>query len=298
MEALSFYIHYNGVIPEENHTLFEMFISHFSDALDFKTQDTDSDVFDQTLRYLKYSKRQNKDENFCGSIKRGVPGMNIGYLRDIMRKPNNATLISYNNTEGVIQPMAILVFKKGNSTDEFNQNLYLDSMCSNQQSPTRGMGSQLLSIFIDTARDVGFQFIELASASKKATTTWKNKGFKRHPEGDRDHDGLPKYFYELQKGGEGGEGGDMRVLIDLNHNNNILVCDETCENLGPLLPEEFNSLDEINNYVNENFDTNTKGEGKHITRKHKTKRYRTRKNRTKKYKRRKYRTRRYKRRQT
>ena len=294
MAALSFYIHYNGVIPEEDPSLFEMFILHFDSVLNFKTQDTDSDVFDQTLSYLKSSKRQNKDENFCGSIKRGVPGMNIGYLRDIMRKPNNATLISYNNTEGVFQPMAILVFKKGNSTDEFNQKLYVDSMCSNQQSPTRGMGSQLLSIFIDTARDVGFQFIELASASKKATATWIEKGFKRHSEKERDKHGLPKYFYELQKGGEEGKG-DMHVLIDLKHNNNILVCDETCENLGPLLPEEFNSLDEINNYVNKNFDTNTKGGNKRKTRRVKKRKHRTRRVKTKKYRTKKYKRRRYKR---
>ncbi len=283
---LSFYIHYNGVISEENPTLFEMFISHFDSILNFKTEDTDSDVFNQTLIYLKSSKRQNKDENFCGSKQKGVLGMNIGYLRDVMRKPNNATLISYNNTKGVIQPMAILVFKNGNSTDGYHQNLYLDSMCSDQQSSTRGMGSQLLSIFMDTARDVGFQFIELASASKKATATWKQKGFERHPEGDKDPGGLPKYFYDLQKGGEADEReGDMSVLIDLKHNNNILVCDETCKNLGSLVPEEFNSLDEINNYVNETFETNKKGGKKHKTRKYKTRKYKTRKYKTRKYKR-------------
>ena len=285
---LSFYIHYNGVISEDP-TLFEMFVSHFDSALNFKTQNTDSDVFNQTLKYLKYSKRQNKDENFCSSISKGVPGMNIGYLRDIMRKPNNATLISYNNTEGVIQPMAILVFKNGNSTDGFHKNLYLDGMCSDQQSSIKGMGSQLLSIFIDTAKEVGFQFIELASASRKATETWKRKGFERDTQKRRDHDELPIYSLKLQKGGEReGEGEEgMHVLIDLKHNNNILVCDETCKNLGPLLPEEFNSLNEINNYVNDKFETNNKGLGK----KHKTRKYKSKKNKTRKYKSKKNKTR-------
>ena len=280
---LSFYIHYNGVISEDP-TLFEMFVSHFDSALNFKTQNTDSDVFNQTLKYLKYSKRQNKDENFCSSISKGVPGMNIGYLRDIMRKPNNATLISFNNTEGVIQPMAILVFKNGKPTDEEITNLYLDGMCSDQQSSIKGMGSQLLSIFIDTAKVVGFQFIELASASKKATETWKRKGFERDTQKRRDHDELPIYSLKLQKGGEREGEEDMHVLIDLKHNNNILVCDETCKNLGPL-PEEFNSLNEINNYVNDKFETNNKGLGKkHKTRKYKSKKNKTRKNKSRKYK--------------
>ena len=166
---LSFYIHYNGIISEQNPTLFDVFIPYFSGALSFNTQDTDSNVFDQTMRYLKLDNRKNKDENFCSSISKGVPGMNIGYLRDIMREPNKATLISYINTEGVIKPMAVLVFKNGSRTDEEPPKLYLDGMCSDQQSPVRGLGSQLLSIFIDTAKTVGFQFIELASASKKAT---------------------------------------------------------------------------------------------------------------------------------
>jgi hypothetical protein len=274
---LSFYIHYNGVISEDP-TLFEMFVSHFDSVLNFKTQHTDTEeVFGKTLSYLKSSKRQNKDENFCSSISKGVPGMNIGYLRDIMRKPNNATLISYNNTEGVIQPMAILVFKKGNPTDEDIPNLYLDGMCSDQQSSIKGMGSQLLSIFIDTAKEVGFQFIELASASKKATETWKKKGFERQP-GRRDHDDLP--IYSLQLGGEG----DKHVLIDLKHNNDILVCDETCKNLGPM-PKDLDSLSGINNYINDKFEekSNSKiNKGGKKTKKHKTKKYKTKKHRTKK----------------
>lgn len=270
---LSFYIHYNGIISEENPTLFELFISYFSGALSFNTQDTDNDVFDQTIRYLKLDNRKNKDENFCTSISKGIPGMNISYLRDIMREPNKATLISYNNTGGVIKPMAVLVFKNGNHTDEGETKLYLDGMCSDQQSPIRGLGSQLLTIFIETAKTVGFEFIELASASKKATETWKKKGFERQ-EGRRDHDNLP--IYSLQLGGEG----DQHVLIDLKHNNDILVCDETCENLGPM-PKDLDSLNGINDYINAKFETKlnfkiNKG-GK------KTKKYRTKKHRTKKH---------------
>jgi len=271
---LSFYIHYNRIIPEDNPTLFDMFVTYFSGALSFKTQYTNSEVFNETLRYLKLDNKKNKDENFCSSITKGIPGMNIGYLRDIMREPNNVTLITYNITEGVIKPISILVFKNGNNTDEENPKLYLDGMCSDQQSPIRGMGSQLLSIFIDTAKTVGFQFIELASASKKATETWKKKGFERQ-KGRRDHDNLP--IYSLQLGGEG----DKHVLIDLKHNNNILVCDKTCKNLGPM-PKDFDSLNGINNYIKAKFESKfnfkiNKG-GK------KTKKYRIKKNRTKKRK--------------
>jgi hypothetical protein len=275
----SFYIHYNRIIPEENPTLFDMFITYFSAALSFNTQDTDSDVFTQTIRYLKLDNRKNKDENFCSSISKGIPGMNIGYLRDIMRESNNATLISYNNTEGVIQPMSILVFKNGNYTDEEEPKLYLDGMCSDQQSPIRGMGSQLLTIFIDAAKSTGFSFIELASASKKATETWKKKGFERQP-GRKDHDDLP--IYSLQLGGEGGE----RVLIDLKHNNDILVCDETCENLGPM-PKDLDSLNGINNYIKEKFEekSNSKiNKGGKKTKRHKTKRHKTKRHKTKRHK--------------
>lgn len=279
MEDVSFYIHYNGIIPEENPTLFELFITYFSGALLFNTQDTDSFVFDQTLRYLKLDNRKNKDENFCSSEKKGVPGMNIGYLRDIMREPNKATLISYNNTEGIIQPMAVLVFKNGSLTDEGESKLYLDGMCSDQQSPIRGMGSQLLSIFIDAAKSTGFQFIELASASKKATETWKKKGFERQP-GRRDHDDLP--IYSLQLGGEGEE--DTHVLIDLKHNNDILVCNETCKNLGPM-PRDLDSLNGINNYINVSMNKNSNSKinkGGKKTKKHKTKKHKTKKHKTKK----------------
>lgn len=279
MEGLSFYIHYNGDISEENPTLFEMFVTYFSGGLSFNTQDTDLEVFTQTLKYLKLDNRKNKDENFCSSVSKGIPGMDIGYLRYIMRKQNNATLISYNNTEGVIQPMAVLVFKNGSLTDEEPPKLYLDGMCSDQQNPTRGLGSQLLNIFMVAARETGYQYIELASASKKATETWKKKGFKRQ-EGRRDHDDLP--IYSLQLGGEGG----TRVLIDLNHNNNILVCDETCKNLGPL-PKNLNSLNGINNYINEKFDakSNSKiNKGGKKTKKYRIKKYKTKKYRTKKNK--------------
>ena len=277
---LSFYIHYNGIIPEENHTLFELLIPYFSAALSFNTQDTDSEVFDQTIRYLKLDNRKNKDENFCTSISKGIPGMNIKYLRDIMRESNNATLISYNNTGGVIKPISILVFKNGNHTDEGESKLYLDGMCSDQQSPIRGMGSQLLSIFINAAKTVGFQFIELASASKKATETWKKKGFERQP-GRRDHDDLP--IYSLQLGGEG----DKHVLIDLKHNNDILVCDETCKNLGPM-PKDIDSLNGINNYIDEKLNLKKNKGGKKIkkyrTKKRKTKNLRAKKRKTKKRK--------------
>ena len=276
---LSFYIHYNGIISEENPTLFDVFIPYFSGALSFNTQDTDSNVFDQTMRYLKLDNRKNKDENFCSSISKGVPGMNIGYLRDIMREPNKATLISYINTEGVIKPMAVLVFKNGSRTDEEPPKLYLDGMCSDQQSPVRGLGSQLLSIFIDTAKTVGFQFIELASASKKATETWKKKGFEKQP-GRRDHDNLP--IYSLQLGGEG----DKHVLIDLKHNNDILVCDETCKNLGPM-PKDLDSLNGINDYINAKFETKLNfkiNKGGKKTKKYRIKKYRTKKYRTKKHK--------------
>ena len=56
---LSFYIHYNGIIPEEDTTLFDIFIPYFSGALSFNTQDTDSNVFEQTMRYLKLDNRKN-----------------------------------------------------------------------------------------------------------------------------------------------------------------------------------------------------------------------------------------------
>lgn len=293
-----FYIHYNGIIPQENHTLFEMFILYFSDVLSFKTQDTDSGVFDKTLDYLRNT-RQSKDENFCGSEQRGVPGMRLGYLKQIMREKNKATLISYGIEEGQIIPRAILVFKNGYPTAEDNPNLYLDGMCSDQLRPIKGMGSQLLSIFIGAAKNVGFEFIELASASKQATVTWKKKGFERDLQKRLDHDKLPIYSLNLQevkkrktdyddeltpevkklKGGEG----NSRVMIDLKHNNDILVCDETCNNLGPLPSGQLNSLDDINNYINEQIEI--KKEGGKKQKKHKTRKHRTRKHRTRKYKR-------------
>jgi hypothetical protein len=294
MEGLSFYIHYNRIIPEENTTLLDLFVIYFSGALSFKTQDTDSEVFNQTLRYLKLDNRKNEDENFCTSISKGIPGMDIGYLRDIMRNPNNGTLISYINTEGVIKPMAVLVFKNGNYTDEAPPILYLDGMCSDQQSPIRGIGSQLLTTFINAAREVGFQFIELASASKKATETWKKKGFERQP-GRRDHDNLP--IFSLQLGGEEeGEGEEKRVLIDLKHNNDILVCDEKCKNLGPL-PKVLDSLNGINNYINEKFDTKSNfkiNKGGKKTKKYKTKKYKTKKHKLKKNKTKKIKTKKHK----
>jgi len=272
-----FYIHYNGFFSEDNHTLFEMLISYFSGALLFKTQDTDSEVFDKTLRYLKLSKRANRDEDFCSSKIKKVPGMNIGYLRDIMRKPNNATLISYSiNENNDFKPMAILVFKNGYPTDKDIPTLYLDGMCADQQSSIRGMGSQLLSIFFDAAKTVGFQFIELASASKQATATWIKKGFERLL-GRKDREGLPLLFKKL------GGGDDAHVMIDLKHNNDILVCDETCDNLGPLPSGQLNSLDDINNYINEQIEI--KKEGGKNKKKHKTRKHRTRKYKTRKYKR-------------
>jgi hypothetical protein len=273
--GVSFYIHYNGNIPTENHTLFELFILYFSDALLFKTQETDPEVFNQTLDYLKRY-RINKNENFCGSKEKGVPGMRLGYLKYAMRKPNYATLISYSIDEkgNNFRPMAILVFKNGNPTDKGPPKLFLDGMCSDQLRPIKGMGSQLISIFIDAAKDVGFQFIELAAASKQAVATWKKKGFEKQI-GVKSPGGLP--IYSKQLGGEG----DTHILIDLQHNNNILVCDETCKNLGPLLPEEFNSLDGIDNYINEQIGIK-KGGGK--TKKYKTKKYKTKKHKTKRYK--------------
>ena len=263
-----FYIHYNGIIPRENHTLFEMFILYFSDVLSFQTQHIYSEVFPQTLDYLRKS-RLSKDENFCGSKKKGVPGMRLGYLKEIMREENKATLISYGIEGGQINPRAILVFKNGKDADIYNPSLYLDGMCSDQLRPIKGMGSQLLSIFIDAAKEVGFQFIELASASKQATVTWRKKGFERDLQRRLDPDGLP--IFSKQLGGED----TAHVMIDLQHNNNILVCDETCDNLGPLPSGQLNSLDDINNYIDEQIEI--KKEGGKKQKKHKTRKYKTRK---------------------
>jgi hypothetical protein len=269
---LSFYIHYNGVINEENPTFFELFITYFSGALLFKTQETDSEVFTQTIKYLRADEKKDENENFCSSLIKKTPGMDIGYLRHIMRKSNRVTLISYNNNETLIKPMAILVFKNGKYTDDETPYVYLDGICSDQQSPIRGIGSQLLSIFIDAAKTVGFSFIELASASKKASETWKKKGFQRKT-GFRDEEGLQ--IYSLQLGGEE----DKRVLLDLKHNNNILVCDKTCKNLGPM-PRYFDSLNGINNYINASLVTNSNiktNRGGKRTKKHKEKKHRTKK---------------------
>lgn len=269
----SFYIHYNGDIPNENPTLFDLFVTYFPGALSFKTQETDSEVFTQTIRYLRESGKKDEDENFCSSLKRNVPGMEIGYLRHIMRKPNRGTLIYYDNSENPIKPMAVLVFKNGKYTNEEAPYIYLDGMCSDQQNPIRGIGSQLLSIFIDAAKSVGFPFIELASASRKSSETWKKKGFQRKT-GFKDEEGLPIYSLQL-----GGEQEGKRILLDLKHNNNILVCDKTCKNLGPI-PKNFDSLNVINNYINTSLDA---GMNVKINRGGKTKRYRTKKHRTKKH---------------
>lgn len=283
MEDLSFYIHYNGFISEENPTLFELFISYFSDALSFKTQDTNGDVFRQTINYLRADEKKDEDENFCSSLIKKNPGMDIGYLRYIMRKSNRATLISYNNTENLIKPMAVLVFKNGKYDNGELPYLYLDGMCSDQQSPIRGLGSQLLTIFIDAAKSVGFSFIELASASKKSSETWKKKGFKRQ-NGRRDPEGLP--IYSLQLGGQEYK----HVLLDIKHNNDILLCDEKCKNLGPI-PKNLDSLNAINNYINASLETNinyniNKGgkKTKYTAKRDKIKKHRTKKYRAKKYK--------------
>jgi len=269
----SFYIHYNGTVSEDEPSLYDLFITYFSGALSFKTQHDDiDDIFKKTIRYLRADEKKNEDENFCTSLIREVPGMNIGYLKDIMREQNKGTLISYTNTEDGIKPMAILVFKNGTYKDDEAPYIYLDGMCADQQSPIRGIGSQLLSIFIDASKTVGFQFIELASASTKASETWKKKGFERQP-GRRDHDKLP--IYSLQLGGNG----DKRVLIDLKHNNNILVCDKTCKNLGSL-PKDLDSLNGINNYINASLDTNSNmkiNKGGKRTKKRKTKKRKTKK---------------------
>ena len=61
---LSFYIHYNGLISEENPTFFELFITYFSGALLFKTQETDSEVFTQTIKYLRADEKKMKMKIF------------------------------------------------------------------------------------------------------------------------------------------------------------------------------------------------------------------------------------------
>jgi len=277
MEDSSFYIHYNGVINEENPTLFDLFIIYFYGALSFKSQETDSEVFTQTIRYLRADEKKDENENFCSSLIKKTPGMDIGYLRHIMRKPNRGTLIYYDNKENDIKPMAILVFKNGKYTHDEIPYVYLDGMCSDQQSPIRGMGSQLLSIFIDAAKSVGFSFIDLASASKKASETWEKKGFQRKT-GFRDKEGLPIYSLQLGGGEE-----HNRILIDLNHNNNILVCDKTCKNLGPI-PKILDSLNGINNYINAslNINSNIKINKGGKTKRYKIKKYKTKKRKNKK----------------
>jgi len=98
----------------------------------------------------------DKSESFCVSRKSGKTGMRTGYLIDSLnpRSKNSAIVCLDNETDDVLGVLTFNYIEWSDTDHAYDNSLYIDAFCTNQQKPTPGIGKLLLTTIIDAAEDL------------------------------------------------------------------------------------------------------------------------------------------------
>uniref|UniRef100_A0A6C0IJZ0 N-acetyltransferase domain-containing protein n=1 Tax=viral metagenome TaxID=1070528 RepID=A0A6C0IJZ0_9ZZZZ len=124
----------------------------------------------------------DKKESFCASKDKGKTGMSTTYLIDSLDpdKSNNSALVVMNKE--TYDVLGVLSFKYTEWSDEdheYDNSLYIDAFCTNQQMPMPGIGKLLLTSIIEATIDLGvIANIFLKAATKHSEGFYEKFNFK------------------------------------------------------------------------------------------------------------------------
>ena len=124
---------------------------------------------------MQYLEDFNKDKNesFCVSKERKKTGMSTGYLIDSLdpEKSNNSSLVVMNKETYDVLGVLTFRYDQFSSEDhEYDNSIYIDSFCTNQQMPIPGIGKLLLTSIIEATTELGVIdniFLKAASQSSE-----------------------------------------------------------------------------------------------------------------------------------
>ena len=141
---------------------------------------------------------KDKNESFCASKNKGKTGMSTGYLIDSLdpEKSNNSAIVVMNKE--TYDVLGVLTFKydQFSSEDhEYDNSIYIDSFCTNQQIPILGIGKLLLTSIIEATTELGvIDNIFLKAASRSSEGFYEKFNFE--PTGLID-DKMREYKYSI-----------------------------------------------------------------------------------------------------
>ena len=155
--------------------------------------------------YLDYIKTYLRDyktnnESFCYSKKNGGGGMNTGYLIDNLentRRYSSIVIMDDDPSTGDI--LGVLVFKYVKWSDEddyYDNSLYIDSFCTNQQLlHIRGIGKLLITSLIEATEKLGYiDNIFLNAATRASEGFYERFNFEAT---GRVNDKMKEYIYPI-----------------------------------------------------------------------------------------------------
>jgi hypothetical protein len=140
---------------------------------------------------------QIKHETFCYSKKSGRTGMSTTYLIESLdpRSKNSAIVLIDKDTYDVLGVLLFNYIERSSLDYDYDNSLYIDSFCTNQQNPIPGVGKLLLTSIIKATTDLGIiDNIFLTAATKDSEGFYEK--FKFTSTGKID-DKMKEYKYSI-----------------------------------------------------------------------------------------------------
>jgi hypothetical protein len=184
MENLKFILIKSNVYykTEQNvlNALYEILIKNFNYEWNNNAE------LESIIGYLDYY--TDNSESFCYSKKSGKIGMNTSYLIDNLENTSKySSIVILDRKIGDI--LGVLVFKYSDMSSEshdYDNSLYIDSFCTNQQHPVAGIGKMLITTIINATEELTYiKNIFLNAATRDS------EGF--YERFDFEHTGRSKY---------------------------------------------------------------------------------------------------------
>jgi len=122
----------------------------------------------------------DKNESFCASKKSEKTGMSTSYLIDNLepRSLNSSIVALDKETYEVLGVLSFNYIEWSNEDHEYDNSLYIDSFCTNQQNPIPGIGKLLLTSIIEATTELGvIDNIFLKAATKKSEGFYEKFNF-------------------------------------------------------------------------------------------------------------------------
>ena len=159
----------------------------------------DNAYLNYIVKYLDDYK-DNK-ESFCYSKKLKKIGMNTGYLIDNLRNTRkNSSIVIIDMNSGNV--LGVLVFNYVHTSDkdyDYDNSLYVDSFCTNQQNRVSGIGKLLITSIIEATEEFGYiDNIFLNAATRDSEGFYERFNFE--PTG-RYKDKMKEYKYPIVPSG-------------------------------------------------------------------------------------------------